>query len=241
MFCSCRLDADYLQPDLGVGSEIMLKSSAAILNIPIAKFRAGVKSEGDLGSFIEKNKGGSSVMANFLATKNSVKKNEGLTLAYVMKTLRNLAAISGSIAKSMEFGELIKAMTANQAKYLVRYISGNLKIGANEKTFVEALADSFCSHFKKDNFETWESSIRKALHAHPDFRKIIRTLQECNGDSEILNEKCKLTPGVPCKPMLAKPTKGISVIFKRFENRKFTCEFKYDGLRGQLHYKNGDV
>lgn len=85
MFCSCRLDADYLQPDLGVGSEIMLKSSAAVLNIPIAKFRAGVKAEGDLGSFIEKNKGGSTIMANFLANKNQVKKNEGLTLAYVMK------------------------------------------------------------------------------------------------------------------------------------------------------------
>jgi DNA ligase-1 len=52
---------------------------------------------------------------------------------------------------------------------------------------------------------------------------------------------CQISPGVPCKPMLAKPTKGIQVIFNRFEDKKFTCEFKYDGLRGQLHYKDGEV
>ena len=52
-----------------------------------------------------------------------------------------------------------------------------------------------------------------------------------------LQEKLKIQVGVPCKPMLAKPTKEIGIIFKRFENMKFTCEYKYDGLRGQIHYQ----
>jgi DNA ligase-1 len=54
-------------------------------------------------------------------------------------------------------------------------------------------------------------------------------------------DTCKLTLGIPCKPMLAKPTRGITDILGRFEGKRLTCEYKYDGLRGQVHYFDGNI
>jgi DNA ligase-1 len=52
-----------------------------------------------------------------------------------------------------------------------------------------------------------------------------------------LSDVCHLTVGVPVKPMLAKPSSGIDDVLKTMDKKQFTCEFKYDGIRAQIHYQ----
>lgn len=87
--------------------------------------------------------------------------------------------------------------------------------------------------------EEYETILKRCICEFPNYDKIIESLLQIGPEINKLLEICKITPGIPVKPMLAKPTKEIAIIFKRFENMKFTCEYKYDGLRGQIHYHDG--
>lgn len=62
----------------------------------------------------------------------------------------------------------------------------------------------------------YETAILKAMAEYPNEAAIIRELLRIGTKVEDLELTCKITPGVPCKPMLAKPTKDIGSVLTRF-------------------------
>jgi len=85
----------------------------------------------------------------------------------------------------------------------------------------------------------YDDIVTRAVNEYPDFDKLIEGLIQAGQNIESVLEFCKITVGIPVNPMLAQPSTGVDVVMKRLQHTKFTCEFKYDGLRGQIHYKNG--
>lgn len=78
-----------------------------------------------------------------------------------------------------------------------------------------------------------EVAVKRAFSECPNISVLVAGL--LNNPIYDLHQCCRLTPGIPVAPMLAKPTKAVADVLKRLSGLAFTMEFKYDGERAQIH------
>jgi len=81
--------------------------------------------------------------------------------------------------------------------------------------------------------ETASHIVKKAYMEVPSYDSLLDAL--LNVPLQEVHKSCTLTPGIPVAPMLAKPTKSVQDVLKRLNGLRFTCEYKYDGERAQVH------
>jgi DNA ligase-1 len=86
---------------------------------------------------------------------------------------------------------------------------------------------------KTQKKELAEIVVKRAYSECPNFGKLCPSLLSM--PLHEIHRTCKLQPGVPVAPMLAKPTKQIGEVLKRLSGLEFTMEYKYDGERAQVH------
>jgi ATP-dependent DNA ligase len=75
---------------------------------------------------------------------------------------------------------------------------------------------------------------RRCLSECPNLDRLVNSLVQ--GGIPAMVASCRASAGTPIKPMLARITQGIGELGERFAGRAFTCEWKYDGQRAQIHY-----
>jgi DNA ligase 1 len=77
------------------------------------------------------------------------------------------------------------------------------------------------------------AAVKTAHSQCPDLELIVTSLLA--GGVSRMTAACRVAPGVPVRPMLAKITSGLEDVMTKFSRRWFTAEWKYDGQRSQIH------
>ncbi|XP_072214320.1 LOW QUALITY PROTEIN: DNA ligase 1 [Excalfactoria chinensis] len=232
--------------ELGVGETLLTRALAQATGRQLAQIRSEAQDKGDLGLVAESSR----------CTQRTVVPPAPLSAIGVLGKLREMAAMSGNASSNKKIDiikRLFVACRHSEARYLVRSLSGKLRIGLAEQSVLTALAHAIAltppgqewplavvdagQSMAPDACRTWleeQSRILKQTFCElPDYAAIVPVLLEHG--LEQLPKHCGITPGVPLKPMLAQPARCVSDLLKRFEEAAFTCEYKYDGERTQIH------
>jgi DNA ligase 1 len=146
-----------------------------------------------------------------------------LTPSEVQAKFAELVKISGAANKLPTLLNLFRFLTPAEAKYVIKIITGDLRIGLKENTVEEAIAKAF---------NRVADAIRRANMVLGDIGET--AVHAKRGELDQL----ALALFRPVKFMLATPAEAEDEIFATFPNA-FYIEDKYDGIRGQLHVSDG--
>ncbi|XP_064150000.1 DNA ligase 1 isoform X2 [Loxodonta africana] len=236
--------------ELGVGDGVLLKAVAQATGRQLESVRAEAAEKGDVGLVAESSR----------TTQRIMLPPPPLTAPGVFAKFRDIARLAGSASTAKKI-DIIKGLFVacrhSEARFIARSLSGRLRLGLAEQSVLAALAQAVSLTPPGQEFppavvdagkgrtaearKTWLDEqgmvLKQTFCEVPDLDCIVPVLLEHG--LEHLPEHCRLSPGIPLKPMLAHPTRGVSEVLKRFEEAAFTCEYKYDGQRAQIHVLEG--
>jgi DNA ligase-1 len=148
-----------------------------------------------------------------------------LTLADTENLLARLSATRGKKAKTELLTQVLTNASALEAKYLVKLLSGDLRIGLREGLVEDAIARAF----KQPLAEVSMANMLRGDIGEAAVRARAGALQDI--EMRLFH---------PLKFMLATPASDLSDI-ERTMPGEFFVEDKFDGIRAQAHVQNGRV
>jgi len=220
-----KLYPDFVGIEIGIAEKLAIRAVAKAAGHRENHIEKDVQKTGDLGEttqkFMEKK-----TQATFFSTL--------LTVQRVYETLDKMAKSTGSGSVDQKLAllaGLLSDASPSEAKYIVRTVTGSLRLGIADMTVLDALAVAFGG-----GKETREQ-LERAYNISSDLGRVARLVAE-EGIERI--KKFEVMPGEPIRPMLAERLSTSEEILEKLGG-KCIAEYKYDGERIQAHKKKDEV
>jgi DNA ligase-1 len=219
-------------PELGVGEKLLIKAISLACGVSEREVEKTVKELGDLGRAVERLKEATKAKQATLTLFSFTGAKTELTVLNTYNTLLKIAMTQGEGSKDLKVrltASLLKDASPKEAKFIVRFIEGKLRVGVGDATIMDALAVTYGggAHAR--------SIIERAYNLRSDLGEVAKILAT-RGLEEL--KKVKPQVGIPIRPMLAERLSDSKEILAKTGGDAFV-EYKYDGERAQIH-KLGD-
>jgi DNA ligase 1 len=147
-----------------------------------------------------------------------------LDVVDVEQAFRKIAAARGPSPKGALVRDLLARATPVEAKYIVKIMTGDLRVGLKESLVEEAIGKAYCSPI---------SDVQRANMLLGDIGETLKLA------SEHQLERAKIRLFHPIGFMLASPIESADEGLTYFSDA--AVEDKYDGIRAQAHVSQGEV
>ena len=211
--------------ELGVADRLALRAVKLASGMSEREIDRAYKELGDVGLVGERMLAKRSQATLFM---------EQLTVEDVYSALEKIAKASGE--GSMEtkvqiLSGLLASAQPKEAKYILRIVTGKMRLGIADMTILDALAIVFGGGKEaRDLFE-------RAYNLSSDIGYVAKVAAQEGLDGI---KKFKRTVGKPIRPMLAERLSSAEEILQKIGG-KCIAEYKYDGERMQIHKKGDEV
>ena len=221
-----KLYPDFVGIEIGVAEKLAIRAVARAAGHREKEIEEDTQQGGDLGETTQK----------FMAKKAQATLgfSTPLTVERVYETLDKMANSTGSGSVDLKLGllaGLLSDASPIEAKYIIRTVTGSLRLGIADMTVLDALAVAFGG-----GKETREH-LERAYNISSDLGRVAQIVAE-EGMEGI--KKFRVMPGEPIRPMLAERLSSSEEILEKLGG-KCIAEYKYDGERVQAHKKGDNV
>ena len=222
-------------PELGLAEKGIIKAIALATHSSESEVEKLYKRMGDLGKvaeFLKRQKQSKGVIG--LTAFMQTKKISKLTIEGVYNTLTRIAQAQGEGSRDLKIKlltGLVMDAEPNEAKYIVRFVEGRLRLGVGDATIMDALALTYTGTTGT------RPIIERAYNIRADLGLVAKILA-----TEGIESLKTLKPqvGIPIRPMLAERASDPREILQK-AGGKAIAEFKYDGERAQIHKSKDNI